>query len=254
MSISGTPKAKYHFLVLCLKSRIARRPPTAPPIREAPSSTLSRIRHRPSTALRLSVPNRANVARLTAISQIGSHLFKKMYLSIALYYFKACVIATGTGHGPMKGEPMSDQTGTERKEPSKLYSSYMKSCLAFELAGGAILGVTILLNEVLKLGLRGFVIPAALIGAVILGIGGSSARPHNQIKAFSGQLMRNPIREVAEAMLDAFNACKTVRLNPRSYAILTAALDAYRAQPDADPELAARLSEAAEKYVKRSYF
>lgn len=153
-----------------------------------------------------------------------------------------------------KEETVNSTAENWKREPSRLYRSYMKSCYAFELAGGAILAVTVLLNEVLKLGLRGFVIPAALIGMVILGIGGSSARPHNQIKAFSGQLMRNPIREVAEATLDAFAACGNIRLNPRSFAILTAALNTYRSQPDADPELAERLAAAAEKQVKRSVF
>ncbi len=132
-----------------------------------------------------------------------------------------------------------------------VYKNYVKTCRIFELAGGFILIGSILLNELLHLQARGFVIPAALIGGAILAIGGSSLLPHNQVKAFAGQLYQNPIREVAEAMLAALTAAKTVRLTPRHYTIVNNAIQNYGAMPDADPELAAQLSAAAEQYVRK---
>ena len=141
----------------------------------------------------------------------------------------------------------------QNKELPVLYKNYLKTCRLLELAGGVILIGTILLNEFLHLETRGFVIPAALIGAVILALGGSSIRPHNQVKAFAIQLYRRPIREVAEAALAALRAAKTVRLTPRHHAIVTAAIEAYSAAPDSDPELAAQLSAAAEQYVKKGF-
>ena len=96
-------------------------------------------------------------------------------------------------------------------------------------------------------------IPAAVIGAVILAIGGSSLTPHNQVKAFAGQLYRNPVRDVAEAMLAVLRAAKTVRLTPRHYTMVTAAIQGYCAAPDADPELAEQLSAAAGQYVKKGF-
>ena len=143
--------------------------------------------------------------------------------------------------------------GPQNKELPYLYKSYLKTCRLLELVGGVILIGTILLNEFLHLGTRGFVIPAALIGAVILALGGSSIRPHNQVKAFAVQLYRSPIREVAEATLAALQAAKTVRLTPRHHAIVTAAVEGYSAAPDSDPELAAQLSAAAEQYVKKGF-
>ena len=142
---------------------------------------------------------------------------------------------------------------TQNRELPILYKNYLKTCRLLELVGGVILIGTILLNEFLHLETRGFVIPAALIGAVILAIGGSSLLPHNQVKSFAVQLYRSPIREVAEATLAALQAAKTVRLTPRHHAIVTAAVEGYSAAPDSDPELAAQLSAAAEQYVKKGF-
>ena len=141
----------------------------------------------------------------------------------------------------------------QNKELPVLYKNYLKTCRLLELAGGVILIGTILLNEFLHLETRGFVIPAALIGAVVLALGGSSIRPHNQVKAFAVQLYRSPIREVAEATLAALRAAKTVRLTPRHHAMVTAAIRSYAAAPDADPELAEKLSAAAEQYVRKGF-
>ncbi len=138
-------------------------------------------------------------------------------------------------------------------EPPVVYKNYVKTCRIFELAGGGILIGSILLNELLHLNSRGFVIPAAIIGAIILAIGGSSLLPHNQVKAFAGQLYQNPVREVAEAMLAALRAAKSVRLTPRHYTIVNSAIQNYSAAPDADPELAAELAATAEQYVKKGF-
>ena len=81
---------------------------------------------------------------------------------------------------------------TQNRELPILYKNYLKTCRLLELVGGVILIGTILLNEFLHLEVHGFVIPAALIGAVILAIGGSSLLPHNQVKAFAVQLYRSP--------------------------------------------------------------
>ena len=143
--------------------------------------------------------------------------------------------------------------GPQNTELPIVYKNYLKTCRTFELAGGAILIGSILLNELLHLQARGFVIPAAVIGAVVLALGGSSIQPHNQVKAFAVQLYRSPIREIAEATLAALQAAKTVRLTPRHHAIVTAAVEGYSAAPDSDPELAAQLSAAAEQYVKKGF-
>lgn len=134
-----------------------------------------------------------------------------------------------------------------------IYRNYLKTCRTFELTGGVLLIGSILLNEFLHLETRGIVIPAALIGVVLLAIGGSSIRPHNQVKAFAGQLYRNPVREIAEAMLAVLQSGKTVRLTPRHYAMVAAAIQSYVSAPDSDPELAAQLSAAAEQYVKKGF-
>ena len=141
----------------------------------------------------------------------------------------------------------------QNKELPILYKNYLKTCRLLELAGGVILIGAVLLNSFLHLETRGFVIPAALIGAVILALGASSIRPQNQIKAFAVQLYRTPIPEMAEALLAALRAAGTVRLPSRHHAIMTAAIDGYHAAPDSDPELAAQLSAAAEQCVKKGF-
>ena len=60
---------------------------------------------------------------------------------------------------------------TQNRELPILYKNYLKTCRLLELVGGVILIGTILLNEFLHLEVHGFVIPAALIGAVILAPG-----------------------------------------------------------------------------------
>ena len=131
-----------------------------------------------------------------------------------------------------------------------IYKNYLKTCRLLELTGGIIMILSALANHFLRLNSGGFVIPAILLGAIILMLGASSLRPQNQIKAFAVQLFRNPVREMAEGLLAALLVCRPGRLAPRAFDIMHNAIESYCSSPNADPELAGRLSAAAEPITK----
>ncbi|MBQ7535773.1 MAG: hypothetical protein IJT43_09175 [Stomatobaculum sp.] len=134
-----------------------------------------------------------------------------------------------------------------------LYSNYLKTCRILAVTGGVILIASLLLNELLHLQARGFVIPAVLIGIAILLIGVTSLRPQNQVKAFSVHLYQKPSREAAEAVLAALQASRAIRLGSRHYTILMSAVQSYCSAPDSDPELTEKLSAAAEQSVHKGF-
>ena len=138
----------------------------------------------------------------------------------------------------------------QNKELPILYKNYLKTCHLLELTGGVILIGAVLLNSFLHLEARGFVIPAALIGAVILALGASSIRPQNQVKAFAAQLTRTGDRAFAEGLLDALTKNRSVSVTKRTQNMVGTAILSYGAEPGADPELVKKLDSAAASCLK----
>lgn len=134
------------------------------------------------------------------------------------------------------------------------YERYRAAATRFELIGGVLLGAGILLDYASGQALRTPAILFACIGAVLLLIGGSSLRPHNQIKAFAQQCTADPCNEMAEGLLQAIEQEKTVPLVQKSLDSVQLAIETYSGVIDVDETLLARLREASAAHLKRKRF
>ncbi len=135
---------------------------------------------------------------------------------------------------------------------SNLYRLYMRNCHIAEAAGGALLLLSILLNEFAGDAAQGAVFPLALVGGLLLLFGGSSAMPHNQIKAFARQLQISTNPAFAEGLLDALSRNRTVSVTRRTHTLVGNAILSYSSSPDADPDLVQKLDAAAAEHLKIS--
>ena len=134
------------------------------------------------------------------------------------------------------------------------YSRYRAAAIRFEVIGGVLLAVGILLNLLFSASLSTASLLIAAAGAFLLVIGGSSLRPHNLVKAFAQQCMREPSREMAQGLLDALHSSKRIRLMGRSIQVVQAAVEVYANTEDADPDIVDQLRRTvADSVVKKMF-
>lgn len=134
------------------------------------------------------------------------------------------------------------------------YSRYCGAAKRFELVGGAVLLIAIVLNLATHNKLFSFTLLLAALGALLLIIGGSSLRPHNLVKAFAQQCAREPGREIAQGLLDAIQSDKKIRLVQRSINDVETAIGIYAQSEDADPALIRQLHEAKDAHIAKKAF
>lgn len=134
------------------------------------------------------------------------------------------------------------------------YERYRGAARRFELIGGALLVIAIVLN--LATGNRLFTVTllVAAVGAFLLIIGGSSLRPHNLVKAFAQQCAREPGHEIAQGLLDAIESDKKIRLVQKSINEVEMAIGIYEQLEDSDPELIRKLHEATQSHIAKKAF
>lgn len=134
------------------------------------------------------------------------------------------------------------------------YERYRGAARRFELIGGALLVIAIVLN--LATGNRLFTVTllVAAVGAFLLIIGGSSLRPHNLVKAFAQQCAREPGHEIAQGLLDAIESDKKIRLVQKSINEVEMAIGIYEQLEDSDPELIRKLREAEQSHIAKKAF
>lgn len=139
-------------------------------------------------------------------------------------------------------------------QDASYYNRYRGAARRFELIGGALLLIAIILN--LATGNRLFTVAllVAAAGAFLLVIGGSSLRPHNLVKAFAQQCAREPGHEIAQGLLDAMESDKKIRLVQRSINEVEMAIGIYEQLEDADPELIRQLHAAKEAHIAKKAF
>lgn len=139
-------------------------------------------------------------------------------------------------------------------QDASYYNRYRSAARRFELIGGALLLIAIILN--LATGNRLFTVAllVAAAGAFLLVIGGSSLRPHNLVKAFAQQCAREPGHEIAQGLLDAMESDKKIRLVQRSINEVELAIGIYEQLEDADPELIRQLRDAMDTHIAKKAF
>lgn len=134
------------------------------------------------------------------------------------------------------------------------FSRYRAAAVRFEIIGGALLLIAIVLNLITGNRLLTISLFLAAAGAFLLIIGGSSLRPHNLVKAFAQQCAREPGHEIAQGLLDAIQCEKKIRLVQKSIDSVDFAIEVYECLDDADPELIRKLREAKEAHIAKKAF
>ena len=134
------------------------------------------------------------------------------------------------------------------------FSRYRAAAIRFEIIGGVLLLVAIVLNLLVGNSLLPVSLLLAAFGAFLLIIGGSSLLPHNLVKAFAQQCAREPGHEIAQGLLDAIESDKKIRLVQKSIDSVDFAIEVYECLDDADPELIRKLREAKETHIAKKAF
>ena len=134
------------------------------------------------------------------------------------------------------------------------FNRYRAAAIRFEVIGGALLLVAIVLNLLAGNSLITISLFLAAIGAFLLIIGGASTRPHNLVKAFAQQCAREPGHEIAQGLLDAMQSEKKIRLVQKSIDDVTFAIEVYECLDDANPELVRQLREALDTHIAKKSF
>ena len=134
------------------------------------------------------------------------------------------------------------------------FSRYRAAAIRFEIIGGVLLLVAIVLNLLIGNSLLPVSLLLAAFGAFLLIIGGSSLLPHNLVKAVAQQCAREPGHEIAQGLLDAIESDKKIRLVQKSIDSVDFAIEVYECLDDADPELIRKLREAKETHIAKKAF
>lgn len=134
------------------------------------------------------------------------------------------------------------------------FSRYRAAAIRFEIIGGALLLIAIVLNLIAGKTLLTVSLLLAAIGAFLLIIGGSSLRPHNLVKAFAQQCAREPCNEIAQGLLEAIECDRKIRLVQKSIDSVDFAIEVYECLDGADPELIRKLREAKEQHIVKKAF
>lgn len=139
-------------------------------------------------------------------------------------------------------------------QEASYFSRYRAAAIRFEIIGGVLLVVAILLNLLLGKALLTLSLLLAAVGAFLLIIGGASLRPHNLVKAFAQQCAREPCHQIAQGLLEAMQSDKKIRLVQKSIDSVDFAIEVYECLDDADPELLRQLREARETHIAKKAF
>lgn len=139
-------------------------------------------------------------------------------------------------------------------QDASYYNRYRGAAIRFELIGGALLLIAIILNLATSSRFFTAALLVAAVGAFLLVIGGSSLRPHNLVKAFAQQCAREPGHEIAQGLLDAMQSDKKIRLVQKSINEVEMAIGIYEQMEDADPELIGKLRDAKETHIAKKAF
>lgn len=134
------------------------------------------------------------------------------------------------------------------------YSRYRAAALRFEIIGGTLLLISIVLNLLTGRSTLPVSLLLAATGAFLLIIGGASLRPHNLVKAFAQQCAQEPCHEVAQGLLEAMQSDKKIRLVQKSIDSVTFAIEVYECLDDADPELIRQLRETMDTHIAKKSF
>ncbi|MGI6180612.1 MAG: hypothetical protein ACOYIE_00880 [Agathobaculum sp.] len=134
------------------------------------------------------------------------------------------------------------------------YQRYRGAAIRFQVIGGILLAAGIGANFLFDSSMLVVSLIFAGPGAFLLITGGSSMRPHNLVKAFAQQCIREPSREMAQGLLDALTQQKSVRLLNNSLQLVHNAVAVYEQTEDADPQLVQQLHEAAEERIVKKVF
>lgn len=134
------------------------------------------------------------------------------------------------------------------------YSRYRAAALRFEIVGGVLLLIAIVLNLLTGQSTLPVSLLLAAGGAFLLIIGGASLRPHNLVKAFAQQCAQEPCREIAQGLLEAMQSENKIRLVQKSIDSVNFAIEVYECLDDADPELIRQLRETMDKHIAKKSF
>lgn len=139
-------------------------------------------------------------------------------------------------------------------EKSDYYRRFRAAALRFEIIGGILLAVGIGANFLFHASLLAVSLIFAGPGALLLLLGGSSLQPHNLVKSFAQQCIREPGREMAQGLLDAICANPKTRMMAGSIRLVENAIAVYAATGDADQALVQRLREEAQARLVKKVF
>lgn len=134
------------------------------------------------------------------------------------------------------------------------FSRYRTAAIRFEVIGGILLLIAIVLNLIAGAALLTISLLLVAVGAFLLIIGGSSLRPHNLVKAFAQQCAREPCHEIAQGLLEAIESSPKIRLVQKSIDSVDFAIEVYECLDDADPELIRKLREAKAQHIAKKIF
>lgn len=139
-------------------------------------------------------------------------------------------------------------------DKSNYYRRFRAAALRFEVIGGILLAVGIAANFLFHTSLLAVSLIFAGPGALLLILGGSSLQPHNLVKSFAQQCVREPGREMAQGLLDALCSTSKIRLMAGSIQLVQSAIAVYADTPDADLALVQRLRDEAENRLVQKVF
>lgn len=134
------------------------------------------------------------------------------------------------------------------------YKRYCGAARRFELVGGLIAAVGILLRLVAGKSMNSLGLLLVLAGLCVFAIGAASLRPNNAVKSFARQCVQEPSDAFAQGLLEALESSPKLPLVASSIDLVHSAIALYCQFEDADPELSQRLQEAEASRIIRKRF
>lgn len=133
------------------------------------------------------------------------------------------------------------------------FARYYRTAVRYQTVGIVLLLAGIVIHAFFS-GLQTLGLLLAAPGVLLVLFGGASSQPHNLVKAFAQQCIRNPERDMAQGLLDALTKWRTVRLVSRSIQLVDNAVAVYAGSDNADPALVEQLEEAVRTHIRRKRF
>lgn len=134
------------------------------------------------------------------------------------------------------------------------YKRYCGAARRFELVGGLIAAIGILLRLLVGTSMNSFGLLLVLAGLCVFAIGAASLRPNNAVKSFARQCIQEPSDAFAQGLLDALESAPKLPLVASSIDLVQNAVELYSQFEDADPELARKLRQAMDHRIIRKRF